>query len=89
MRRITRIITEAFLARRPARIDNTYTDGNALYLHGNKIAEWREGAVYITDAGWPTPTTFDRLRGLGANVGTTKGRVMLNNARWNGDWIRL
>lgn len=53
MRKITQDVCAAFMSRTPRSISNTTTDGTALYLHGNKIAEWRdEGiAIYLNGMG--------------------------------------
>ncbi len=64
MRKITKQITEAFLNGRKLTVGNSMTDGNAIFLHGNKIA-WRdEGELYISMCNWGTPTTRERLNGL-------------------------
>lgn len=68
MRKVTRGVVSAFLEGRPKRIDNTDTDGVSLRLHGNTIAEWRPDGLWVTDAGWPTRTTRDRLNGLFRSV---------------------
>ena len=64
MRKVTEQITEAFLNGRKLTVGNSMTDGNSIFLHGNKIA-WRdEGELYISMCGWGTPTTRERLNGL-------------------------
>jgi len=55
----------------------------AVYLHGNHIADyWHETGQLEVDARtlvrWPTPTTKSRLRALGANVETRKGKTYLD-----------
>jgi hypothetical protein len=68
MRKITEDICSAFVARRARTIGNSHTDGDALYLHGNKIAEHGEHdgrvGVFLTLAGWGTPTTRERVNGV-------------------------
>lgn len=64
MRNVTREVCLAFINGKAKRSSNTYTDGAALYLHGHLIAWRHDDAVYCTLAGWPTPTTRDRLNGL-------------------------
>lgn len=39
----------------------TGTDGYRIYHHGHKIAEFRDGVLYVTNAGWNSRTTSDRL----------------------------
>lgn len=100
MRIVTKQIVEAFLAGKARKIGNTHTDGSAIYLHGNKIAEKRfadprpEGApawvIFITTAGWDTNTTKDRLRGLpGADLETKRGVLFLNGQKWDGGWTKV
>lgn len=65
MRKESLVIARAFLAERAARQPRTTTDGQAVYLHGNRIA-WRDalGDVHMTLCGWPTVTTRDRLNAI-------------------------
>jgi hypothetical protein len=84
MRKVTEKIAEALARGRNKTVGNTATFDGAVYLHGNKIADWREDGLHMSLAGWNTPTTKDRLNGiaefLGLNVRfTTKGgEAMLN-----------
>lgn len=64
MRLITKKIHLAFFAGRALTLGNTRTDGNSVWLHGNKIVEMREDGVYATLAGWNTPTTRERVNGI-------------------------
>lgn len=64
MRKVTQEIAEAFLRGSKKSIGNTMTDGNAVFLHGNKIAERRETGLHLTLAGWNTSTTRERLNGI-------------------------
>lgn len=101
MRIVTEQIVEAFLAGKARKIGNTRTDGCAVYLHGNKIAEWRFAPVesgdhaprelWITTAGWDTNTTKERLRGLPGvmDLGTKRGVLFLNGQKWDGGWTKI
>ena len=65
MRKVTRKIVEAFYAGEAKSSGNTCTDGNNVWLHGNKIAEKDElGNLFITNAGFETNVTKERLNGL-------------------------
>jgi len=64
MRKITEKIANAFLLSNDKSIGNTWTSGKAVYLHGNKIAEKRQDGIYLSLAGWNTPTTRERLNGI-------------------------
>lgn len=68
MRQITSDTAIAFLAGTGISRANTSTDGRVLLLHGNRIA-WKgehngTAGVFITCAGWGTPTTRERLNGV-------------------------
>lgn len=63
-RKVTRETVMAFLAGYPLTIGNTHTDGETLYLHGNAIARKTALGIEISDAGWKTSTTKERLNGL-------------------------
>lgn len=65
MRKETYKIAKAFLEGRPAKASRTSTDGQTVWLHGNRIAYRDEdGHLCITMAGWPTVTTRERLNGI-------------------------
>lgn len=88
MRKVTATVVGAFLQRRPAKMGNTRTDGDTLYLHENAIARWAApGELRVTLAGWDTPTTRNRLNALpNVSVYRVKGKTHLNGAPWSGDW---
>lgn len=76
MRKITEQMSEAFKARTKKSNGNTTTDGTSLFLHGNEIARHTPtpmGGVWITLAGWPSPTTKERLNGLLGVLGLKGG----------------
>lgn len=90
MRQITIDVCNAFESRETLSKSNSHTDGNAMYLHGNKIAEYRDGSLYITNAGWPTVTTKERLNGLhGVSINQKAGVWYLNGYKWNGEWVQV
>ncbi len=68
MRKITEKVSRAFFAGEPLTTGNTGVtvegDSVRMYLHANLIAHKNRGALLITLAGWPTPTTRERLNGL-------------------------
>lgn len=64
MRKITQTIKEAFENKQSKTVGNTFTDGQAVYLHGNKIIERRGKHIFATLSGWNTPTTRERLNGI-------------------------
>ncbi len=98
MRKITQQAIEAFYKGVDFKKDNTeVTVGNGtvdLYLHGNLIAMlWRhrrQNELEITNAGWQSNTTKERLNGLkGVNICQKKGKWYLNGKEWNGNWITI
>ena len=65
MRKESIDVARAFLARKPCRRARTSTDGQAVYLHGNKIAWWDDrGDLCLTLCRWGTVTTRDRLNAI-------------------------
>ena len=72
MRQVTETVCRAFVNRESKILSNTESTGNRLYLHGNLIAQRDEetGQVFGTLAGWPTPTTRERLNGLARLLGS-------------------
>lgn len=89
-REVTKQIVSAFLAGNKLSVSNSNTDGNKLYLFGNLIAEKRNDGLYITNAGWKSATTLERLRAL-PNVGISvkKGIWYLNGKEWDGEWVNV
>ena len=64
MRKVTSDIRQAFQAGQSKKIGNTRTDGESVWLHGNKIVKTEGGKVFATLAGWNTPTTRERVNGI-------------------------
>ena len=90
MRQITRKIVQAFESRTELRIDNSRTDGQSLWLFGNKIAEWRSDGLWISNGGWDSRTTKERLNGLrGVSITQVRGNWFLNGVLWDGRWINV
>jgi hypothetical protein len=85
MRKESTQIARAFLAKQKARAARTTTDGEALYLHGNKIA-WHnpDGTISATLAGWATVTTRDRLNTLTRLMGKGSMFSQMRHAQYFG-----
>lgn len=65
MRQVTETVARAFRAGDSKTVSNSSTDGEHFWLHGNCIArKLPGGALQITLAGWPTPTTRERINGI-------------------------
>ena len=85
MRKETQIIVRAFLNGEARSMARTRTDGEAIYLHNNRIA-WREGNhIYATLAGWGTVTTRERLNGLCRALGLPRGFYQAKHAQYYGE----
>jgi hypothetical protein len=67
-----------------------------LLLHGNLIATKKvnvatqENTLFITNAGWQSNTTKERLNGLnGVGIYQKKGQWYLNGKAWDGEWVNV
>ena len=96
MRNITHEMQAAFSAGRNLSISNSrvYVSGDFvnLSLHGNLIARksLTTGKLEITNAGWQTNVTKERLNALpNTDIRQVKGVWYLNGQAWNGEWIAV
>lgn len=61
-----------------------------LFLFGNLIAVKENGVTRISNAGWGSNTTKERLNGLvGVHIQQKKGEWFLNGEKWNGNWKQI
>tara|TARA_R100001510_G_C7506564_1_gene107991 strand:+ start:160 stop:456 length:297 start_codon:yes stop_codon:yes gene_type:complete len=61
-----------------------------MYLHGNLIAYSSPRGIYISNGGWSSNTTKERLNGLtGVHIQQKDFVWYLNGEAWNGDWVRI
>ena len=100
MRQITQNALAAFYNGKPFKRGNTevevFIDSGllrktvSLKLHGNTIAELRNGKLTISNGGWSSNTTKERLNGLtGVHIQQKDFTWYLNGEAWNGNWIRI
>ena len=70
MRKVTQSIKTAFEQGNHLKVGNTRTNGKSVFLHGNEIIRRdHSGRIWFTFAGWGTPTTRERIKGItGADV---------------------
>lgn len=92
MREITSIVADRFHSGVYFSRGNTKVtvDGKVvrILLHGNCIAQRTPLAYTITNCGWFTLTTKERLNGLrGVNIVQKKGVWYLNGKEWDGENI--
>lgn len=95
MRKITKESVNAFL------MGKTFSKGNMsvvkdgetfrLKLHGNTIATIDElGVLSVSNAGWASNTTKERLNGLpNVSVHQKNWTWYLNGNEWGGEWKRI
>ncbi len=90
MRKITSQAVEAFIERKPFRKSNmsVVIDNGVTYLqlHNNRIAALlADGRMWISNAGWMSNTTKERLNGLpGVRVNQKNWSWFLNGIPWTG-----
>lgn len=94
-RKITKESISAFLAGRKfnkgnmsVEVDGEFTK---LKLHGNTIATIdRIGVLSISNAGWMSNTTKERLNGFdGVHIKQKNWTWYLNGTEWDGGWKRI
>ena len=88
-RKITNESIRKFLDCIPFKLSNTEVvrEGTIYYLKlfGNKIAAIDNGRMWISNAGWDSNTTKERLNGLpGVSINQKKGEWYLNGNQWDG-----
>jgi hypothetical protein len=97
MRKITQQATHAFMNAKPFKKDNTEVEVlpnvTILKLFGKKIA-YRyndpERTLSITNCGWQTNTTKERLNALpNVRIHQKKGEWYLNSVKWDGELINV
>lgn len=94
MRRITLEAVGAFIGKYNFKKSNTQVvacqDSAKMYLFGNLIAVKTAGKVQITNAGWSSPTTKERLNAIpGVRIQQVNHAWLLNGAQWDGSWITI
>ena len=70
----------------------TYAHSNyrELLLHGHVIADMNENGLFISDGGWQTATTKDRLNGLpNVSIYQRNFKWFLNGEEWDGSRIKV
>ena len=94
-RKITNESVDKFLSRETFKKSNMEVDQcysqYRLKLHGNTIAVLDEfNMLSISNAGWESNTTKERLNGLpNVRIHQRKFVWYLNGVEWNGEWTRV
>jgi len=99
MKKITEESIEAFLTGTPFKKANMSVEVSdkvtTLLLHGNVIAKREltsltKSKLSITNAGWKSNTTKERLNGLpNVRISQRQGTWYLNGTEWNGEWTEI
>jgi len=95
MRKITKEAVNKFLSRESFRKSNMSVEESygvyKLKLHGNTIATIDElGVLSVSNAGWASNTTKERLNGLpNVRIHQKNWNWYLNGNQWNGEWTRV
>lgn len=90
MRKVTQKAVQAFYNGGNFKSGNTEVNDQGYFLHGNKIAYKSGNDVYISNCGWSTNTTKERLNGLrGVSIMQKSGVWYLNGKEWNGEYIKI
>ena len=94
MRKITKEMANAFNSDIPFNKDNTLVkvggDITNLFLHGNLIAHKIQGKLFISNCGWFTNVTKERLNALpNVSIYQKKGIWFLNGLPWDGGTIEV
>tara|TARA_R100000734_G_scaffold19016_1_gene17518 strand:+ start:256 stop:546 length:291 start_codon:yes stop_codon:yes gene_type:complete len=96
MRQITRDAIRAFRNGNNFKRGNTqvrtYAHSNyrEFLLHGNVIADMNENGLFISDGGWQTVTTKERLNGFpNVHIYQKNFQWFLNGKEWDGSRIKV
>lgn len=99
MKKITKEMQNAFIIGKEFKKSNTEViiNDNAscgtltqIFLFDNLIAEHSDEGLRITNCGWKTNTTKERLNALpNVSIYQKKGKWYLNGNEWNGEWTKV
>jgi hypothetical protein len=95
MRKITREAVDKFLSKQPFSKSNMKVEDAGgifkLKLHNNTIATIDQmNMLSISNAGWSSNTTKERLNGLpNVHIKQKNWNWFLNGQEWNGEWTRI
>jgi len=85
---------KAFVQGTAKKTSNTLSTGSELFLFCNKIAEHKDGFMWVSNGGYEgrrgetgSATTKTRLNDLGIKVSQSKKKCYLNGVEWDGSWI--
>lgn len=95
------LAVKAFVTGKAKSTPNTVSTGKELFLFGNKIAEWKNDGLWISNGGYTvytrsgkeviaSATTKTRLNDLpNVSISQNKGKIFANGKEWNGEFILI
>ena len=91
MRKITEHAVNAFENGGKCSEGNMSVHDGLMYLHGNLIAQYNDqGKLEISNCGWFSPTTKERLNALkGVSIEQKDFKWFLNGKLWDGKMIEV
>lgn len=94
MTKVTQKAVESFLSGQNFNSSNTKVTSNGhtveMFLFDNLIAQLVGGTLKITNAGWESKTTKDRLNGLpNVSIQQIKKVWYLNGEKWDGEMTEI
>lgn len=94
MKKVTQNATNAFHRSSEGKFGNTRIEVEngvtKMFLHGNLIAKSSAEGTFITNAGYSTNVTKERLNGLeGVYIHQKNWAWYLNGKEWDGSWIKV
>lgn len=91
VRKITQNAINAFENGGKMSSGNMSVHDGLMYLHGNLIAQYNDrGRLEISNCGWFSPTTKERLNGLrGVSIEQKNFSWYLNGKLWDGSMIEI
>ena len=90
MRQITKEAVKSFFNNTNYSKSNTFVNNNKFYLHNNLIAEIKDNKLILSNCGWFSNTTKERLNGILDYIGKPliyqRNFIWyLNGEKWNGN----
>jgi hypothetical protein len=94
MKKVTQKAVEHFLSNKPFKDSNTFVKVTAtsvyLFLFDNCIAERNKHGLFVSNCGWFTNITKERLNALpGVSIHQKRFKWYLNGKEWNGELIKV
>jgi hypothetical protein len=102
MRQITKKMADKFNKNENFKLNNTEIQHKnvfkeattTMFLHGNMIAQKQNNEIKITNSGWFSNTTKERLNGLLDSIGFDKiyqknFQWFLADKKWNGNLVKI